>query len=393
MRNIKFILLLTVMAVVFGCSGDSSDGSNIVPLSSVTITTKAPTLSNDNTIMNTGGILSSEFENMGSFGAGVCYSITPNPTIQDQISQSNNMVVNFTTEITPISFGTTYYLRAYVRNFSTNEVKYGNEVTFQVPSPLTTGIVKNISTTGFTVDVNVSTALASNIERGVCYSTSQNPTVDNSDFQSGTTGSGVFTINVVPPTGYPFYYVTSNTNYYLRSYVKIGNYYYYGNQVTFKTAGYIGGSGGYVFFDKGETTNGWRYLESAPTYLTTSGYQYYQWGNSNCGYSFLSGIGNLIGDGSTNSTLIKNYCNYTNIAATMCKNVSLNGQNDWFLPSLDEAKELYKLKFTNLISISENFITSSQSSNSLCFVINSTTGNSYTADKYNAYKAWQIRRF
>lgn len=393
MRNIKFILLLTVMAVMFGCGGDSSDGSNIVPLSSVTITTKAPTLSNDNTIMNTGGILSSEFENMGSFGAGVCYSITPNPTIQDQISQSNNMVVNFTTEITPISFGATYYLRAYVRNFSTNEVKYGNEVTFQVPSPLTTGIVKNISTTGFTVDVNVSTALASNIERGVCYSTSQNPTVDNSDLQSGTTGSGVFTINVVPPTGFPFYYVSSNTNYYLRSYVKIGNFYYYGNQVTFRTAGYIGGSGGFVFFDKGETTNGWRYLESAPIYLTASNSSYFQWSNSACGYTFLNGIGTAIGDGANNTTLIKNFCNYTNIAATMCRVTSLNGQTDWFLPSIDEAKELYKLKFTGLININGDFVSSSQLSDSLCFAVNSSTGNSYTASKSSGYNAWQVRRF
>ena len=115
--------------------------------------------------------------------------------------------------------------------------------------------------------------------------------------------------------------------------------------------------------------------------------------NSACGYTFLNGIGTAIGDGANNTTLIKNFCNYTNIAATMCRVTSLNGQTDWFLPSIDEAKELYKLKFTGLININGDLISSSQLSDALCFAVNSSNGNSYTASKSSGYNAWQVRRF
>lgn len=396
MKNFKLLFPLLGMLFILSCSkdDDSANQPTEPDFNSATIVTKSVILASDNSSFSTGGTVSISLSN-GDYQVGVCYSDMPNPTDSDQVSYSNQINgSDFTNTIYDPIIGKKYYIRAFARKFSTGQIKYGNQIVYEIPLSLTTSIVKNISTVGFSVDVNVGNSLSGNFERGVCYSTTQNPTVNNSTVSAPTDGAGDFTIAVDGSGLYtPFYYVNSNTTYYLRSYVKMNNATYYGNQVSFRTAGYVGGSGGYVFFDKGETTNGWRFLESAPSELTTSSYSSFKWGNSTCGYSFLNGIGNAIGDGQGNTTLIKSYCNYTNVAATMCRATSLNGQTDWFLPSVDEAKELYKLKFTNLVNMSYNFITSSQSSNSLCFAINISNGNSYTTDKFNSMSTWQVRRF
>lgn len=397
MKNFKLLFSLLGFCFVLSCSkDDETSNTNSEPdFNSITIVTKQPVLASDNSSFITGGTTSVNISNTDKYRVGVCYSDMPNPTDANTISFSYQFNGgDFTNTIYDPVIGQNYYIRAFIRNYETGEIKYGNQIVYQIPLSLTTNIVKNISAVGFSVDANVGSTLSGNDERGVCYSTSQNPTINNSTIVAPTDGAGNFTISV-DGTGLftPFYYVSSNTTYYLRSYVKINNTVYYGNEVSFRTAGYIGGSGGYVFFDKGETTNGWRYLESAPAELSTSSYSSFKWGNSTCGYSFLNGIGNAIGDGQANTTIIRNYCNYTNVAATMCTATSLNGQTDWFLPSVDEAKELYKLKFTNLINISYNFITSSQSSNSLCFAINKNDGSSYTTDKFTSMSTWQVRRF
>jgi hypothetical protein len=62
--------------------------------------------------------------------------------------------------------------------------------------------------------------------RGVCYSTSQNPTTANSLFNSGS-GTGIFTSNI---TG-----LTPNTTYYIRAFANNSAGTAYGNEVNFKT--------------------------------------------------------------------------------------------------------------------------------------------------------------
>ncbi len=400
MRNIKLFFSLLIVFLSLSCSKDDGNTSDSATpdFSAITIVTKQPILSSDNSQFTSGGNASMNVSSTNDYQIGICYNNMANPTISnnaDYSFQSNGG--DFTNVVYSPTFGETYYIRAFVRKLATGEVKYGNQVSFQIPVALTTSIVKNISVTGFSVDVNVANSLGSNSERGVCYSTSQNPSVNNSVISDATAGSGDFTISVESNSSTaPFYYVNANTTYYLRSYVEINGNYYYGNQVSFKTAGYTGGSGGFVFFDKGETTNGWRYLEAAPTKLETSSYSSFKWTNKvECGYSFIAGIGNAIGDGYNNTTLIKNNCNYSNIAATMCRATSLNAKTDWFLPSIDELKQMYKLKYTGQIYISSSdyLISSSQSSNSLCFVLNTSDVSAITNDKDYYQTTWQVRRF
>lgn len=402
MKNVKLFLILFTVTVLQSCSSSDDSASEtpdtpVDPFVNLIITTKTPSYDQNNNIVLTGGDLSTALDS-DSYNVGLCYGENPNPTIGGNSYTANSSNLNgntFESTIYGITLGETYYLRAYVQKYDTGEVKYGNEVVFTQNLDLNTGLVKNISTTGFSVDVTVGNNLSSNVERGVCYSTSQNPTVTNQKYQDATNGSGTFTLNIDGGTLSPSYYVSPNTTYYLRSYVQYNGQYYYGNQVSFKSCGYVGGSGGYVFYDKGETTNGWRYLEAAPSKLQTTSFSYFRWVSTSCAANtFLNGIQNTIGTGFENSVIISNFCNYNSVGATMCMNTSLNGQNDWFLPSIDELKELYKLKFTNLITFDNvDLLSSSQSSNSLCFAVNINTGNSFTSNKTNQFQAWQIRRF
>jgi hypothetical protein len=98
-----------------------------------------------------------------------------------------------------------------------------------------------------------------------------------------------------------------------------------------------GPAGGIVFYDKGQYTDGWRYMEAAPVDLGSSG-----WG----GFSgkIIAGIETGIGSGKRNTELIIEALNRkseSGKAAQLCKAYILNGFSDWFLPSKDELNLIY----------------------------------------------------
>jgi len=103
--------------------------------------------------------------------------------------------------------------------------------------------------------------------------------------------------------------------------------------------GYPGPAGGLVFYDKGEYSNGWRYLEAAPA---TSEFQA-PWGLS--GVSVAT-TGVAIGTGQSNTAILVNLLNNngeTGKAAQVCDALSINGFADWFLPSKDELNQMYSI--------------------------------------------------
>jgi hypothetical protein len=128
----------------------------------------------------------------------------------------------------------------------------------------------------------------------------------------------------------------SNSTYYVRAYaVTENNIVVYGNELSFVTlaVGQTGPGGGIVFYDKGNNNGGWRYLESAPNDQSNASV----WGCENLSISTQ----NTIGSGESNTDAIIANCNEPNIAARLCKDLILGGQNDWFLPSIDEFYLLY----------------------------------------------------
>ena len=102
------------------------------------------------------------------------------------------------------------------------------------------------------------------------------------------------------------------------------------------TVGDTGGpAGGLIFYDKGSYSDGWRYLEAAPSDQSTG----IQWYNGN--YVVTGATGTAIGTGQANTTAIVTMQGAGSYAAQLCNNLTEGGYDDWFLPSKDELNKLY----------------------------------------------------
>jgi TolB-like protein len=102
--------------------------------------------------------------------------------------------------------------------------------------------------------------------------------------------------------------------------------------------GDIGPAGGIIFYDKGRSTNGWRYLEAA--FFETEFEA--EWGANR---HHFSGTSERLGTGKNNTDIIVR--NLQQIgekgkAAQLCDDLVFDGFDDWFLPSKDELNLMYK---------------------------------------------------
>ena len=101
----------------------------------------------------------------------------------------------------------------------------------------------------------------------------------------------------------------------------------------------IGPAGGYIFYDKGSYSNGWRYLEAAPV---STEWKSKQWGSYG---TFIGGTEKGVGTGQSNTTTIVTWLNShseTGKAAQLCDALVYGGYSDWFLPSKDELNLIYE---------------------------------------------------
>ena len=160
---------------------------------------------------------------------GIVYATSQNPTIDDSKLSNGSGLGAFSGNISELNENTTYYARAYAVN--KKGIAYGEEISFAtkaiVKPSITTGSAKNISSTSATVDGNVtSDGGASVTERGVVYSTNQNPTIENSIVTSGG-GLGAFTCQLTE--------LQSGVTYYARAYATNKKGTTYGNSIQFTT--------------------------------------------------------------------------------------------------------------------------------------------------------------
>ena len=142
---------------------------------------------------------------------GVCWSTSQNPTIADSKTTDGIGSGIFTSTITGLIPGSTYYFRAYATN--SIGTTYGNQVIATTNATLptiTTTVVSVITATTATSGGNITNdGGASVTARGVCWSTSQTPTTANSKTTNGT-GTGSFTSSILG--------LTPGTTYYVRAY-------------------------------------------------------------------------------------------------------------------------------------------------------------------------------
>lgn len=145
---------------------------------------------------------------------GVCWSSTNlTPTILNTKTVDGTGIGSYSSALTGLIPGTTYYVRAY----ATNNVgtAYGNVINFTTiaataPTGVTTNILSLITQNTATCGGSVSTDGGATVtSRGVCWNTSANPTILNTKTIDGT-GTGSFTSSL---TG-----LTPNTTYYVRAY-------------------------------------------------------------------------------------------------------------------------------------------------------------------------------
>jgi hypothetical protein len=101
--------------------------------------------------------------------------------------------------------------------------------------------------------------------------------------------------------------------------------------------GDIGPAGGWIFYDKGSYTGGWRYLEAAPRDAGEA-----LWGP---GGEDINGTGTAVGSGKRNTQLlleVLRQAGAAGMAAHLCTAFEAGGFKDWFLPSKDELDLMYK---------------------------------------------------
>ncbi len=160
---------------------------------------------------------------------GICYHTYSNPTTINPKIICGSDTGSFTANLTNLIPSTTYYVRAYAIN---NEgTAYGIQENFstlplQIPSVSTIN-VSNISATTATSGGYISSDGGDSVfARGICYSTTPNPTIANSLTNNGT-GTGMYSSYL---TG-----LTSTTFYYVRAYANNNIGTAYGNQMSFVT--------------------------------------------------------------------------------------------------------------------------------------------------------------
>lgn len=160
---------------------------------------------------------------------GVCYATYSNPTTSNSKMKSGSGTGSFTANLTSLSDGTTYYVRAYAIN--SEGTTYGSQVTFTTKAystpTVTTNTVTDITSNSATISGNVTSDGGATVtERGICYSTSSSPTISHSKVTSGT-GTGSFSANLTS--------LSANTKYYYRAYAKNSKGVSYGDIASFTT--------------------------------------------------------------------------------------------------------------------------------------------------------------
>jgi hypothetical protein len=133
-----------------------------------------------------------------------------------------------------------------------------------------------------------------------------------------------------------------------------------------------GPAGGWIFYDKGYYSEGWRYLEAAPSDCIDpvpyfQGFpNLIQWGETN---KFL-GTENKIGSGKANTlAIITGFgvfpLNKPTYAAMACYDLTITNNDfiydDWFLPSIEELNMMYNnLESNNIGSFYDMYWSSSE---------------------------------
>ena len=286
-----------------------------------TVTTADVTDITQNTAMSGGNVTDDGGATVTA--RGVCWSKDPNPTIDNSFISNGSGIGGFIIEISGLTSATTYYVRAY----ATNEkgTSYGEQKSFttlqniNLPT-VTTTIVTNVTSTDAMSGGNVTNdGGASVTARGVCWSTSPDPTINDNKTLDGS-GTGPFTSHLTN--------LTHSTTYYIRAYATNSEGTSYGEQKYFTTLS-DGMINGHQYVDLG-LSSGLKWATCNVGADSPEEYGgYYAWGETETKAEYTQG--NSVTFGQQLSDISGN-AQYD--AATA------NWGGTWRMPTKDEIREL-----------------------------------------------------
>jgi plastocyanin len=220
--KIKFSLsvLLVAISLIYGCKKTDSVKLSVLTTSPVTNVTF--------TSASSGGIATSD-GGSAITEKGVCWSTSANPTTADSKTSDGSSTGQFISNITGLTAGTLYYIRAYaINNLGT---AYGEEISFSTnplkPAVLTTNTVTAITLSSAIAGGNITSDNGDAVTgRGAAWSLTTGPTIAGTHTSDGT-GIGSYVSNL---TG-----LLDGTQYFVRAYATNNSGTAYGDEGSFTT--------------------------------------------------------------------------------------------------------------------------------------------------------------
>jgi hypothetical protein len=221
----QLFLMVSLLIVFNNCSTEDTS----TPTTAPGISTKSATIIT-NTTAECGGTITKD-GGMSVTAKGVCWSTSQNPTISNNKTDDGSGSSAFTSTIKGLAKNTLYYVRAYAINKV--GVGYGNSISFttlneqeQLPVVATTVVSSITKTQAYSGGTITSDGGGTITAKGVCWDTSQTPTLSNYKTTNGT-GSGAY-LSILSG-------LDSSTTYYVRAYATNSAGTAYGNILSFKT--------------------------------------------------------------------------------------------------------------------------------------------------------------
>lgn len=216
--------ILLLLIIITSCSNSDNEDNSDCTYTPTLSTEEASNITENSATFN-GQIIAPTCESTVT-SQGFVYAKTTLPKTDDFVIEVNGE--NISTEVTNLERNTTYYKRVFFVN-PTGEY-YGNQIEFTTAIGeinLSTKTVENITlnsaTSGGIINDDGDGTITS---KGICWSTSQNPTIDDNNIEANTDNYD-FNSNI---TG-----LQENTIYYVRAYAINENGIKYGNEETFTT--------------------------------------------------------------------------------------------------------------------------------------------------------------
>ena len=196
-----------------------------IPSTIASLNTKNAISITQNTAVSGGDIISDGRSPILS--KGICYAELSNPTVADSLTNNGSGTSSYFSTLKNLKPNTKYYIRSYATNAI--GTAYGNEVSFTtnpiqivlptITTKAATQITKSSFRTGSFITSDGNGLITS---KGICYSKTANPTIQDSVILCGT-GSVSFDTSI--------YNLSTNSKYYIRAFAINSAGTVYGNEV------------------------------------------------------------------------------------------------------------------------------------------------------------------